>query len=92
MGRVTALLRPFLSQSAADGALPILYAATALEAEHGGYYGPKNFLEMKGPVAVARVAATAKDTAVAQKLWELSEELTGVAWPAMSSDERLSVR
>jgi NAD(P)-dependent dehydrogenase (short-subunit alcohol dehydrogenase family) len=92
MGKVSGLLRPFMSQSAADGALPILYAATALEAAPGGYYGPKNFLEMKGPVAVARVAATAKDTAVARKLWELSEELTGVAWPAMSSDERLSVR
>jgi hypothetical protein len=47
-----------------------------------GYYGPNGFYELKGPVAPAFVAAVAKDEATARKLWEASERLTGVEWPA----------
>jgi NAD(P)-dependent dehydrogenase (short-subunit alcohol dehydrogenase family) len=75
------LIGPLFSHSSADGALPTLYAATALKARPAGYYGPAGFYEMKGPVAASFVAATAKDEVVAQRLWEVSEELTGVAWP-----------
>jgi NAD(P)-dependent dehydrogenase (short-subunit alcohol dehydrogenase family) len=74
--RVTRVLLPLVSHSAADGALPLLYAATAPEAQAGGYYGPTQFFEMKGPVGRASIAAQAKDIDVARRLWDVSAELT----------------
>jgi NAD(P)-dependent dehydrogenase (short-subunit alcohol dehydrogenase family) len=76
------ILGSFLSHSAAAGALPTLFAATAPEATPLGYYGPNGFYELKGPVAPAKIFPQAKDEAVARKLWEVSERLTGVPWPA----------
>jgi NAD(P)-dependent dehydrogenase (short-subunit alcohol dehydrogenase family) len=76
------LLGSFMSHSAAAGALPTLFAAAAPEAAPNGYYGPNGFYELKGPVAPAEVLPQAKDKAVARKLWEVSEQLTGVKWPA----------
>jgi NAD(P)-dependent dehydrogenase (short-subunit alcohol dehydrogenase family) len=76
------VLGSFMSHSAAAGALPTLFAATSPEAVPNGYYGPNGFYELKGPVAPAKVFPQAKDEAVARKLWEVSEQLTGVKWPA----------
>ena len=76
------VLGSFMSHSAAAGALPTLFAATAPEAAPNGYYGPNGFYELKGPVAPAKVFPQAKDEAVARKLWEVSEQLTAVKWPA----------
>ena len=67
-----------LGQSAADGALPVLYAATVARAEPGGYYGPTGRGERTGPVGPARVMPQARDAATAAALWEASERLTGV--------------
>jgi NAD(P)-dependent dehydrogenase (short-subunit alcohol dehydrogenase family) len=75
------VLGSFMSQSAAAGALPTLFAATSPDAAPNGYYGPNGFYELKGPVAPAKVFPQAKDEAVARKLWEVSEQLTGVKWP-----------
>ena len=80
------ILGSFLSHSAAAGALPTLFAATAPEATPLGYYGPNGFHELKGPVAPAKIFPQAKDEAVARKLWEVSERLTGVPWPAKGQD------
>ena len=66
------------SQSAAEGALPTLLAATAPDADPGGYYGPKDMMELKGPPVPARVAKPAQDDSVARRLWSVSEDLTGV--------------
>ncbi len=71
------LVRPFLSQSAADGALPLLFAATSPAAKGGGYYGPTGPFELIGAPGTAVIGAHAKDLAVASKLWDLSEDLTG---------------
>jgi len=65
------------AQSAADGALPTLYAATAPEARGGAYYGPNGMGERKGSPAPSWVAPQAMDTAAASRLWEVSEKLTG---------------
>jgi NAD(P)-dependent dehydrogenase (short-subunit alcohol dehydrogenase family) len=86
MGVAGIILRP-LSHSAVAGALPTLFAATAPEAEPKGYYGPKGFYELIGPVAPAYVAPQATKTAVARKLWEVSEKLTGVRWPGVEQKE-----
>ena len=66
------------SNNAAQGALPTLYAATEEAAEPGGYYGPHGFYEAKGFPAPARVKAKARDRRTAARLWEVSEEVTGV--------------
>jgi NAD(P)-dependent dehydrogenase (short-subunit alcohol dehydrogenase family) len=76
------LLESVLSQSAADGALPTLFAATSPDAKKAGYYGPQNAFEMKGPVGEAKIGKQARDRAVAERLWKVSEQLTGVQWPA----------
>ena len=74
---VAAMLKPIASQDASHGALPTLFAATAPEARPGGYYGPDGLVELKGyPVEVA-IPARALDAAVASRLWEVAEGLTG---------------
>jgi NAD(P)-dependent dehydrogenase (short-subunit alcohol dehydrogenase family) len=71
-----------LAQSAGDGALPTLYAATSPNAARAGYYGPTGFMELKGSAGEATVAPRARDQAVAARLWAVSERLTGVHWAA----------
>ncbi len=65
-------------QSVADGALPVLYAATAPEAAPAGYYGPTGRGERTGPVGPSRVMPQAADVATAQALWAASVRLTGM--------------
>ncbi|MGA7777003.1 MAG: oxidoreductase [Paraburkholderia sp.] len=79
VGRWT--VQPLMSQSAAAGALPTLFAATAPEAKPGGYYGPTGLFETKGPAGVAAIAPRAQDKSVAARLWEVSEALTNLRWP-----------
>lgn len=82
-GHVGRLLQPYMSHSAADGALPTLFAATSPKAQKAGYYGPNGFYEMKGPPAPARIMSQAKDAAVAARLWDVSEALTKVTFDSM---------
>lgn len=70
-----------LAQSAAAGARPILYAALDPAAAPGGYYGPANLGETRGPPAPAKVMPQARDEAAAARLWTVSEQLTGVQAP-----------
>jgi NAD(P)-dependent dehydrogenase (short-subunit alcohol dehydrogenase family) len=81
-GGVMGLILSIMSQSAAAGALPTLFAATSPQAEPAGYYGPNGFRELRGSVAPAKIMPQAQDQAVAEKLWEVSERLTRVPWPA----------
>lgn len=74
------LLEAVLSHSAADGALPVLMAATLPDPTPGGYYGPTGFQEMKGPPGLAVIKRQAKDADVARGLWAESERLTGVTY------------
>jgi NAD(P)-dependent dehydrogenase (short-subunit alcohol dehydrogenase family) len=69
-----------IAQSAEMGALPTLYAATQ-DVPGNSYLGPDGFQEQRGhPTLIGRSGA-ARDTETAEKLWTLSEELTGVAFP-----------
>lgn len=70
----------FLTQSAATGALPALYAATAANVDGGHYIGPDGFLEMRGKPTHVVSNATSYDHATARRLWDISEELTGVTF------------
>lgn len=78
--QINKVLQPYISHSAADGALPTLFAATSPQAEPGGYYGPDWFYELKGPPVPAKIMPQAKDKAVAARLWEVSASLTGVSF------------
>jgi len=69
-----------LSQQAAAGALPALYAATAGGVRGGDYFGPQRVFGCTGPPGPARSSPHAKNRQVALRLWEASEELTGVAY------------
>lgn len=71
------LLKVF-TQSPAAGARPVLYAAT--EAEPGSYTGPQRFGETRGPIGTARLSAAARDDDLARRLWQVSEELTGLRY------------
>jgi NAD(P)-dependent dehydrogenase (short-subunit alcohol dehydrogenase family) len=71
-------IRLFLN-SAAQGAVPTLFAATAPEAESGGYYGPQGYEEMRGgDVGAAIISAQAQDRGIAARLWSECEGLAGV--------------
>jgi NAD(P)-dependent dehydrogenase (short-subunit alcohol dehydrogenase family) len=73
-----AFMNTFLAQAVSMGALPTLRAATQEKLEGGEYFGPGGFMEMWGyPVKVAS-NRLANDQAIAEKLWTISEELTGV--------------
>jgi NAD(P)-dependent dehydrogenase (short-subunit alcohol dehydrogenase family) len=79
---VRLLAPPFLKlmfQSAAAGANPTLYAATA--AEPASYTGPQSLRETRGKVGPAKLNRLARDEALAAKLWDRSEQLTGVIYP-----------
>jgi NAD(P)-dependent dehydrogenase (short-subunit alcohol dehydrogenase family) len=74
------MLAWILSQDAAQGALPTLRAATELDASQGSYYGPGRMFGMKGDPVLVSVPKPARDLAAAQRLWGVSEKLTGVQW------------
>ena len=68
------------AQSDEMGALPTLYAATQ-DIPGGSYVGPDGLAEQRGhPTLVGRSGA-ASDGESARRLWERSEELTGVRFP-----------
>jgi NAD(P)-dependent dehydrogenase (short-subunit alcohol dehydrogenase family) len=71
-----------MAQPAHMGALPTLFAATHGEVKNGEYFGPDGFMEMKGHPRKVDSNAKSKDVAAAQQLWEASEKLTGVGFPA----------
>ena len=75
---VTAILKPFLSQDAAHGALPTLFAAVSPQAAPGGYYGPDGFMELKGNPTTVPIAPRAQDPRDAERLWSEAESLTGI--------------
>ena len=63
------------------GALPTLRAATDPAVRGGQYYGPDGFRELRGYPKLVTSSAQSHDTAVQERLWSVSEELTGVTYP-----------
>jgi len=68
------------AQDEAGGALPTLYAATA-DVPGNSFAGPGGFMEQRGAPKLVGRSAAATDEAVARRLWDVSEELTGVRFP-----------
>jgi NAD(P)-dependent dehydrogenase (short-subunit alcohol dehydrogenase family) len=74
----------FLFQPASQGALPTLFAATAPGVSGGEYYGPNRLSETRGFPAKAMVPPQALDGEASSRLWEASENLTGVTFASPS--------
>jgi hypothetical protein len=71
----------YFAQSAERGALPTLFAATAPGLPGDTYVGPDGLLEMRGFPRIVGRSAAARNAADAARLWDLSEQLTGVTYP-----------
>lgn len=76
-GRVRRFV-PILFQPAWQGALPILFAATSPDAKAGAYYGPDKMGETRGYPALSNIPPQARDEAIAKRLWQVSEDLSGL--------------
>jgi NAD(P)-dependent dehydrogenase (short-subunit alcohol dehydrogenase family) len=72
--------RGFLVQSVDTGILPALYAATSPDARGGRFYGPDGFMHFTGGPTEQKVYRSARDEAVAARLWAESARLAHVAF------------
>jgi NAD(P)-dependent dehydrogenase (short-subunit alcohol dehydrogenase family) len=70
-----------LLNSAEMGALPTLRAATDPAVKGGQYWGPDGFRELRGHPVLVDSTKQSKDVAIQERLWKVSEELTGVTFP-----------
>lgn len=78
---LTGLVARLIAQSARDGALPTMFAAVAPDVPGDSYIGPDGKGEMKGAPRFVERSDAARDRASAERLWSVSEELTGVRYP-----------
>jgi NAD(P)-dependent dehydrogenase (short-subunit alcohol dehydrogenase family) len=74
-------LAPLLTQKPEMGALPTLRAATDPEVVGGQYYGPGNRGEIRGYPKLVASSRDSHDRTTQQRLWTVSEDLTGVTFP-----------
>jgi len=79
--QLTWWLLPFMWLDVDEGIKPTLYAAVSPDAEGGKYYGPRGFYETAGGgVTFAGVPRLARSEPDRERLWQLSEQLTGVTY------------
>ena len=71
-------LNGFFAQNITMGALPTLRAAIEPGLQGAEYFGPKGFMEIRGYPVKVKSNELSQDQAIAKKLWEASEKLTGV--------------
>lgn len=88
-GGVISVMGPIVmnvfAQSEEQGSFPTLYGATSPQALGGHYYGPNGFGEWRGAPVEVQAKPRAKDLADAARLWEISEQLTGVSYAAIDT-------
>jgi NAD(P)-dependent dehydrogenase (short-subunit alcohol dehydrogenase family) len=75
------LIERFFTQSAEMGALPTLRAATDPDAVGRDYFGPGGLGEQRGYPVKVGMSNRARDDQTAERLWTVSEQLTGVVYP-----------
>jgi len=80
--RSATLINRVIAQDDEHGAWPTLYAATTAALPGGSYVGPDGFMELRGHPKRVPSSGRAKDREAARRLWALSEDLTGVRFPA----------
>lgn len=72
------LLNGLMAMSIEQGALPTLRAAFDENAQGGDYFGPSGFMEIRGNPVKVKSNKLSHDTAIAEKLWDVSEQMTKV--------------
>lgn len=77
---LASFLGNLVAQKVDMGTLPSLRAATDLQANSGDYFGPLKMMEMRGYPEVVQSNALSHDDTNAKRLWDLSEELTGIRY------------
>jgi NAD(P)-dependent dehydrogenase (short-subunit alcohol dehydrogenase family) len=77
--RLMAIGNRLLAQSADMGALPTLYAAV-VDLPGGTYIGPDGRFEQSGHPKIVQSNSASRNTDTAARLWDLSEQLTGVTY------------
>lgn len=87
-GMVMTVANALFAQSAAMGALPTLYAATADDVNGCDYIGPTGLGGMRGAPGKVASNRLSHDVALAQRLWAVSEQLTGVTYTLPSAESR----
>jgi NAD(P)-dependent dehydrogenase (short-subunit alcohol dehydrogenase family) len=75
-----------IAQPDSAGALPQLYAATMPDVIPGEYFGPDRFFQLRGHPTRVGSSTAAQDDDSARRLWELSEDMTGVTYAWGASD------
>jgi NAD(P)-dependent dehydrogenase (short-subunit alcohol dehydrogenase family) len=75
---IMAVTNIVVAQSAEMGALPTLYAATVPQIPGGSFVGPDGFMEQRGHPHIVTAAGRAYDEDAWRRLWDVSEQLTGV--------------
>jgi len=77
---LAAVVNRLFAQSSETGVLPMLYAATHEDIEGGEYVGPGGLMNMRGAPEPQRSSDRSDDEDTAARLWERSEDLTGVTY------------
>lgn len=77
---IAGILNRFFAQDITMGALPTLRAAFDLDANGGEFFGPGGFMRMWGYPVVEEPSELAKDTTIAERLWDVSQRLTGAKY------------
>jgi NAD(P)-dependent dehydrogenase (short-subunit alcohol dehydrogenase family) len=80
MDLISAIGNRLFGQDEDGGALPTLYAAVA-DIPGNSFAGPEGFMQQRGAPKLVERSAAAQDMDVARRLWDVSEELTGVRLP-----------
>ncbi|MEU0316787.1 SDR family NAD(P)-dependent oxidoreductase [Nocardioides sp. NPDC006273] len=78
---IAPVIGPLMSQKPEMGALPTLRAATDPAVRGSQYYGPDGMGQTRGHPKVVKSSAQSHDRTVQQRLWTVSEDLTGVTFP-----------
>ena len=78
MFKVFSLFSGLITHPPSNGALPQIRAAVDPNVLGGQYYGPDKMGEMKGNPVVVQSTKESHNEKIANKLWEISEQLTGV--------------
>lgn len=74
------VLNPLFSQGVEQGALPTLRAGFDANVKSGDFYGPSKFFELRGEPIKVESNKLSHDKAIALKVWQQSEQLTGVTF------------
>src|SRR3954469_14889741 len=85
MGALMTLGNLAIGQTADDGALPQLYAATAPDVEGGAFYGPSRLMETRGAPKRVNSTSRSEDLSLAARLGAVSEALTDFRYEALSA-------